>query len=209
MFVTSLQVVWESGTIPTQMTWMIIVLLPKGGGDYRGIGLLDPIWKVVEKVMVARLSVIKLHDCLHGGLPCRGTGTAIMEVKLQQQLAWVDQAPLYQIYLDLRKAYDALDRGRCLEILAGYGVGPNLLRLQKKFWDDAKMVCRAGGNYGLPCSSNARAFSYVAWSCCRIVLSFSTFPLSSFWMFISIEINKLSDVSCIPPHQQVGLTPQM
>jgi hypothetical protein len=140
MFVTLLQAIWERGDIPQQMTWMIIVLLPKGGGDYRGIGLLDPIWKVVEKVMVARLSVIKLHDCLHGGLPCRGTGTAIMEVKLQQQLAWVEQAPLYQIYLDLRKAYDALDRGRCLEILAGYGVGPNLLRLQKKFWDDAKMV---------------------------------------------------------------------
>jgi hypothetical protein len=129
---------------------MIIVLLPKGGGDYRGIGLLDPIWKVVEKVMVARLSVIKLHDCLHGGLPKRGTGTAIMEVKLQQQLAWVEQEPLFQIYLDLRKAYDALDRGRCLEILAGYGVGPNLLRLQKQFWDDAKMVCRAGGSYGVP-----------------------------------------------------------
>ena len=54
------------------------------------------------------------------------------------QAGWpsVDQAPLYQIYLDLRKAYDALDRGRCLEILAGYGVGPNLIRLQKKFWDD-------------------------------------------------------------------------
>jgi len=68
------------------------------------------------------------------------------------QAGWpsVDQEPLYQIYLDLRKAYDALDRGRCLEILAGYGFGPNLIRLQKKFWDDAKMVCRAGGNYGLP-----------------------------------------------------------
>ncbi len=149
-FVTLLQAVWESGTVPTQMTWMIIVLLPKGGGDYHGIGLLNPIWKVVEKVMVAQFSVIKLHDCLHGGLPRRGMGTAIMEVKLQQQLAWVDQEPLYQIYLDLRKAYDALDRGRCLEILAGYGVGPNLLRLQKKFWDDAKMVCCVGGNYGLP-----------------------------------------------------------
>ncbi len=69
---------------------------------------------------------------------------------MQQQLAWVDQAPPYQIYLDLRKAYDALDRGRCLKILAGYGVRPNLLRLQKKFWDKAKMVCHAGGNYGLP-----------------------------------------------------------
>jgi hypothetical protein len=73
-----------------------------------------------------------------------------MEVKLQQQLALVDQEPLYQIYLDLRKAYAALDQGRCLEILAGYGVGPNLIPLQKKFWDDAKMVCHADGNYGLP-----------------------------------------------------------
>ena len=143
-FVQLLQVVWESGTVPTQMMWMIIVLLPKGGGNYRGIGLLDPIWKVREKVMV------KLHDCLHGGLLCRGTGTAIMEVKLQQQLAWVDQEPLYQIYRDFRKAYDALDRRWCLEILAGYGVGPNLLCLQKKFWDNAMMVCHAGGNYGLP-----------------------------------------------------------
>jgi hypothetical protein len=87
LFVDLLQAVWECGSVPTQMAWMIIVLLPKGGGNYCGIGLLDPIWKVVEKVMVAQLSVIKLHDCLHGGLPRRGTGTAIMEVKLQQQLA--------------------------------------------------------------------------------------------------------------------------
>ena len=77
--------------------------------------------------MVARFSVIELHDCLHGGLSKRGTGTAIMEVELQQQFAWVEQEPLYQIYLDLRKAYDALDRGQCLKILAGYRVGPNLL----------------------------------------------------------------------------------
>jgi hypothetical protein len=109
LFVALLQAVWQSEFISTQMTWMIIVLLLKGGGNYRSIGLLNPIWKVVEKVMVAQLSVIELHNCLHGRLPCRGTGTAIMEVKLQQQLAWVDQEPLYQIYLDLRKAYDALD----------------------------------------------------------------------------------------------------
>ena len=77
--------------------------------------------------MVARFSVIKLHDCVHGGLPKRGMGAVIMEVKLQQQLACVEQEPLNQIYPDLRKAYNALDRGQCLEILAGYKVGPNLL----------------------------------------------------------------------------------
>jgi hypothetical protein len=53
LFVALLQAVWESGSIPTQMAWMIIVLLPKGGGDYCNISLLNPIWKVVEKVMVA------------------------------------------------------------------------------------------------------------------------------------------------------------
>jgi hypothetical protein len=60
-------------------------------------------WKVLEKIMVARMSCFELHNYPHGGLPRRGTGKAIMEVKLNQQLAWVDQAPLYQIYLDLKK----------------------------------------------------------------------------------------------------------
>jgi hypothetical protein len=95
--------------MPTQMSWMIIVLLPKNRGNYCGIGLLDPIWKVNEKVMLFWFSAIKLHDCLHGGLTGWGTGTAIMEVKLQQQFAWAEQEPLYQIYLGLQKAYDALD----------------------------------------------------------------------------------------------------
>jgi hypothetical protein len=51
------------------MRWEIIILLPKGGGDYRGIRLLEPFWKVVEKIMVAQLASIKFHDGLHGGLP--------------------------------------------------------------------------------------------------------------------------------------------
>jgi hypothetical protein len=69
---------------------MIIVVFPKGRGNYHGIGLLGPIWKVIEKVMVARFSVIKLHDCLHLRLSNWGTGTAIMEVKLYQRIVWVD-----------------------------------------------------------------------------------------------------------------------
>ena len=77
------------------MLWVIIVILPKGGGDYRGIGLLCPFWKAVEILMDKRFSVIEFHDCLHGFLAGRGTGTAIMEVKLAQQLAYLEQEPLY------------------------------------------------------------------------------------------------------------------
>ncbi len=53
VFVKLMQAVCEHGSVPEQMRWEIIVLLPKGGGDYPGIGLLEPFWKVLEKIMVA------------------------------------------------------------------------------------------------------------------------------------------------------------
>ena len=52
------------------------------------------------------------------------------------------------IFLDLTKAYDALDRSRCLEILEGYGVGPNARRFLTTYWRRLIMVTRAAGYYG-------------------------------------------------------------
>jgi hypothetical protein len=76
---------------------------------------------------------------------------AMIRAKLAQSLAWRDQCPLYQIYVDLKKAlYNALDREQMLKLLAAYGVGPRMLHLQKHYWDTAKLVCHAGGNYGEP-----------------------------------------------------------
>ncbi len=100
--------------------------------------------------MVRQLASIEFHDCLNGGLPKRGTGTASIKAKLAQQLVWRDQCPLYEIYVDLKKAYDAINRGRMLEILKAYGARPNLLRLQNSCWENAKLVCCAGGCYGSP-----------------------------------------------------------
>ncbi len=129
VFVELIQTIWERGEIPEQMSWMVIVLLLKSGGNFWGIGLLDPFWKVVEKIMVCQSGTIEFHPCLHGGLPKRGTGTATIEAKLVQQLAWMKQETLYQVFVYLRKAYDHLDQEQCLAIMTGYGVGPKLLRL--------------------------------------------------------------------------------
>ena len=52
------------------------------------------------------------------------------------------------IFLDLHKAYDALDRYRCLEILEGYGVGPQARKLLQTYWQRLTMVARAGSYYG-------------------------------------------------------------
>ena len=37
------QVAFRDGYIPEAMTWMTVVLVPKGGGGYRGIGLVKVI----------------------------------------------------------------------------------------------------------------------------------------------------------------------
>ena len=52
------------------------------------------------------------------------------------------------IFLDLHKAYESLDRSRCLEILEGYGVGPQTCQLLRTYWSRLKIVARAGGYYG-------------------------------------------------------------
>ena len=51
------------------------------------------------------------------------------------------------IFLDLPKAYDTLDRSMCLEILEGYGMGPQSRRLLQTYWRRLTMVARAGGYY--------------------------------------------------------------
>ncbi len=129
---------------------MLIVLLSKGGGDFQGIRLLDHCWRVVEKIMVCHLAANEFHPCLHGGLPQQGMGMVTIEAKLAQQLAWMEQAPLYEVFVDLKKAYDHLDRERCLTIMARYGLGPKLLCLQAKFWDQAQLVCHTRGSCGKP-----------------------------------------------------------
>ena len=49
--VSLIQIIWDTGEIPQQMVWMVVVLLPKGGGNYRGIWLLEPFWKSIEVIM--------------------------------------------------------------------------------------------------------------------------------------------------------------
>eukprot|EP00978_Attheya_sp_CCMP212_P016906 scaffold44614_cov73-Attheya_sp.AAC.3 len=132
------------------MAWSVMIMLPKGGGDYRGIILVEVVWKLIAIIIKAWLNVsINFHDTLvHGFQAGRGTGTATIEAKLCQQMATMQQVPLFQIYLDLRKAYDALDWERCLEIVEACGTGKRFVRLIKSYWLKQKIVAKASGYHG-------------------------------------------------------------
>ena len=117
------QTAFRDGKLAEEAAWQTVVIIPKREGEFRGIGLVEVTWKLITVILHRWLTTgIQLHDVLHGFREGRGTGTANLEAKLLQQLAAMREEVLYVIFLDLTKAYYALDRSRSLEILKGYGV---------------------------------------------------------------------------------------
>ena len=49
-----------------------------------------------------------------------------------------------QVFIFVGKAYNCLDRRRCMDILRGYSLGPNIQRLLKRYWDGQKVVPKYG-----------------------------------------------------------------
>jgi hypothetical protein len=83
---------------------------------------------VIKWVIDCRLDSIQLHDSLHSCRHQHGMGTAIIKAKLVQQLSYLEMQPFYRVFLDLRKAFDAMDREQHIMILEGYGAGPQMVQ---------------------------------------------------------------------------------
>ena len=65
----------------------MVILIPKGGGYYRVIGLVKVIWKAVAVILNRQFTAtITYHDFLHGLRSGGGTGTATLELKLLQKV---------------------------------------------------------------------------------------------------------------------------
>ena len=60
---------------------------------------------------------------------------SILEMKLAQEMASVDQEPLFLSFLDLCKAQNTVYCGLLLMNLEGYGAVHHMCRLLAVFWD--------------------------------------------------------------------------
>ena len=122
--VDMVQFMWDRRTISSEMGWKIVILVPKGNADTRGMGLLGIFWKVMEGIIDTRINkAVAFHYFLRVFRTGMGAGKAIMGLNLVQDLASIYQDPPFLVFMDLIKAYDNLDRVRLLNTLEGYGVG--------------------------------------------------------------------------------------
>ena len=85
LLVRLIQKTFNDGAVPEELAWSTMVFLPKGRGEYRGIGIVEVVWKVCETVVNFRLKrSVVLHNALHGFRAERGTRTATLEANLAQ-----------------------------------------------------------------------------------------------------------------------------
>ena len=75
------------------------------------------------------MAAIEFNYILHGFQVKQGTGTATLEAKLLHQISGMHQEVMYNIFFDIHKSYNMMERDRTLIILEGYVVGTRMRRL--------------------------------------------------------------------------------
>ena len=145
--ITIIQADFRGGKLASPCAWKTLVMIPNGGGtNFRWIGLVEVLWKAISVIINCQiLSSIQFHEALHSIHKGRGTGTATPEANMLQYLIAIMETVSHAIFLNLRKAYYALDRDHCLDILVGFVVGPRTLRILWKHWVQLQMAAKTGG----------------------------------------------------------------
>ena len=64
----------------------------------------------------------------------------MLDLNLDQELASIDQYPLFLVFLYLQNAYNTVDRGRLLTTLEVNSSGPHVCKLLVVFWNQQEVV---------------------------------------------------------------------
>ena len=166
-----------------------MVLITKGNIDTQDIGLLETLCKVVEALIDTLLHAsIQFHEVLHGFRTGKGMGATIIELKLSQELSGVCRDPLSLVFLYLRKAYDAVDRKRLIQILEGYGAVTCPCGILETFWGHQKVVPRQNVYHRLAFPSTPVTIQVILVS--PSLFNFVLYNLIRTWLSMTIKYQR-------------------
>ena len=131
---------------PETWSFMNIVTVPKSGDlsktdNYRGISLICIIAKIYNRLILNRIrSVIdvRLRINQNGFRSKRTTVAQILALRRIIEGVKANNLKAIMTFIDFKKAFDTIHRGKMLRILKAYGIPPNLLRAIEKMYSNTK-----------------------------------------------------------------------
>jgi len=144
------QEIFAMGHVPKVMKEGISVLIPKDSmNSFRGITLLDTVYKLIASVINAwATEAITFHKGIHGFRAARGCKTAIEDAKWDMMACQESGQMYHQVFLDLSKAFDTVDRMHLLSIMRAYGFGERTMNFFTNCWVGSFVAPHAGGMFG-------------------------------------------------------------
>ena len=152
--------VWHGDSVPQDWIDAIMVSLYKGKGsksecgDHRGISLLEAVGKVLSKILLNRLTkwgcpaVIPESQC--GFRAGRGTMDMIFSARQLMEKCIEQQVPLYQVFIDLTKAFDTINRSALWTILGKLGCPSEFVAILKQLHRNMKARVNFNGSLSEP-----------------------------------------------------------
>ena len=146
--------IWTEERVPPEWKEGVILSFYKNKGDrrspssYRPITLLSVPSKVVTLVLLRRILPLlhrKRRPQQAGFTPGRSTTDCILALTVLAQQRREYRQPLYAAYVDLKAAFDSLDREALWLLLQGIGVPPKYINIIRDMYTGTTCRIRAEG----------------------------------------------------------------
>ena len=143
-----IQKVWRTETVVEEWRMSTIVPVLKKGDNYRGISLLSIPSKVLAKVLYRRIEEKvepQLHEAQCGFRKGRGCVDQIFNLRECMSASRQKGKPLYVCFIDLRKAYDSVNRELLWQAMKTYGISGKIVRIVSSLYENTRAKVRVNG----------------------------------------------------------------
>ena len=162
-----IEVIWQTGIIPPDWTRGLVTPIWKGKGDqrdcsnYRGITVLSVPGKVLAHVLLMRIRdhLLKYQRPEQSGFtPKKSTVDRILALRVLVERRLEFRQGLLAAYVDLKKAFDSVNREVLWELLRLRGIPAGILRLIAGLYSNTESAVKSEGGTSsfFPVSSGVR-----------------------------------------------------